>query len=144
MPGKASIGCLHQFKFRSRLHVSCQSSGGRDFFLYGSPSHDDVSLIVFQAAIKAGMVVLNGLVAIKPGVHLRVGDMVLVNDLPQPPPLEVHPGIWKYRNWGIGNHQKKNACCQAAIPTFCPVVIPLTFTCQYITGLQGGATGYPS
>lgn len=61
------------------------------------------------------MVVLNGVVAIKPGSHLSAGDIVLVNDLPQPLPLEVIESISMdctvFRMMGCNDKQRSSIKC---------------------------------
>ena len=42
-----------------------------------------------KAAVLLGMLLLNGATVLKPGAQLRAGDLVVVKDLPEPPPLQV-------------------------------------------------------
>ncbi len=48
-----------------------------------------VSRAKAQAAIKEGMVTINGSTTVKPGAILKAGDVVVVMELPEPPPLLV-------------------------------------------------------
>ena len=75
----------------NQIDVNAARPGKLRLDAFVSSNLANVSRAKVQLAIKSGLVIVNGASQAKPGYQIKPGDLVIVESLPEPPPIQAQP-----------------------------------------------------